>query len=96
MCPTIERGGNYLAEREGFEPSVGVTPYNSLAGCHLRPLGHLSGLVHCRAGFRSVDGSVSHMSGGGRGTRTHKGVNPAVFKTAALPIRSSPPKTFFL
>ena len=31
------------------------------------------------------------MSGGGRGTRTHKGVNPAVFKTAALPIRSSPP-----
>ena len=31
-----------MAEREGFEPSVRVTPYNSLAGCHLRPLGHLS------------------------------------------------------
>ena len=29
--------------------------------------------------------------GGGRGTRTLKGVNPAVFKTAALPIRTSPP-----
>ena len=36
------------------------------------------------------------ICGGGRGTRTPKGVNPAVFKTAALPIRSSPPKTFFL
>ena len=31
-----------MAEREGFEPSVRVTPHNSLAGCHLRPLGHLS------------------------------------------------------
>ena len=29
---------------------------------------------------------------GGRGTRTPKGLRPAVFKTAALPIRSSPPK----
>ena len=29
------------AEREGFEPSVGVT-YTRLAGAHLQPLGHLS------------------------------------------------------
>ena len=28
---------------------------------------------------------------GGGGTRTPKGVNPAVFKTAALPIRTTPP-----
>ena len=33
---------------------------------------------------------ISQISGG-RGTRTPMGGNPAVFKTAALPIRSSPP-----
>ena len=31
---------------------------------------------------------------GGRGTRTPKGLLPAVFKTAALPIRTSPPFYF--
>jgi hypothetical protein len=31
-----------VAEREGFEPSVEVSPYGSLANCCLRPLGHLS------------------------------------------------------
>ena len=30
-----------MAEREGFEPSIGVT-YTPLAGERLRPLGHLS------------------------------------------------------
>ena len=30
-----------MAEREGFEPSVGVA-YTRLAGEHLQPLGHLS------------------------------------------------------
>ena len=37
------RGGpsGLLAEREGFEPSVGVA-YTRLAGEHLQPLGHLS------------------------------------------------------
>ena len=29
--------------------------------------------------------------GGGHGTRTHMGVNPAVFKTAALPVRLTLP-----
>ena len=83
-----------MAEREGFEPSVGVTPYNSLAGCHLRPLGHLSRIIPRREhGYQYYK---TLTLGGGRGTRTLKGVNPAVFKTAALPIRSSPPKTFFL
>ncbi len=31
-----------VAEREGFEPSVEVSPHTRLAGEHLRPLGHLS------------------------------------------------------
>jgi hypothetical protein len=36
-------GGTKMAEREGFEPSVGVSPHTRLAGEHLQPLGHLSG-----------------------------------------------------
>ena len=32
-----------MAEREGFEPSIGDKPYTPLAGERLRPLGHLSG-----------------------------------------------------
>ena len=35
-----------MAEREGFEPSIGVT-YTPLAGERLRPLGHLSVGAHC-------------------------------------------------
>ena len=31
-----------LAEREGFEPSVRVTPYDSLANCWFQPLTHRS------------------------------------------------------
>ncbi len=30
------------AEREGFEPSVPVSQYDSLANCSFRPLRHLS------------------------------------------------------
>ncbi len=37
-----------MAEREGFEPSMGVKAHTPLAGECLQPLGHLSGLVyHC-------------------------------------------------
>ena len=32
----------YLAEKEGFEPSVEFYPHTRLAGEHHRPLGHLS------------------------------------------------------
>ena len=32
----------FLAEREGFEPSIEVTPYAGLANLCLQPLGHLS------------------------------------------------------
>ena len=49
MAVTIVVGGGNqrrpfygVAEREGFEPSVGDKPYTRLAGEHLQPLGHLS------------------------------------------------------
>ena len=42
-----------MAEREGFEPSVEVSPYGSLANCCLRPLGHLSTDLSCVLGSRS-------------------------------------------
>ena len=34
-----------MAEREGFEPSMGVKAHTPLAGERLRPLGHLSVLL---------------------------------------------------
>jgi hypothetical protein len=33
---------SFMAEREGFEPSVESNPHTRLAGEHHRPLGHLS------------------------------------------------------
>ena len=45
FLPHVARSGKLLtilAEREGFEPSVRISPYTRLAGVHLRPLGHLS------------------------------------------------------
>ncbi len=59
--------------------------HNCLAGSPLQPLGHLSVSLRIRGS------PCRRCSGGGRGTRTLKGVSPAVFKTAALPVRSSPP-----
>ncbi len=48
-------GRGRLAEREGFEPSVEVSPYGSLANCCLRPLGHLStGLSYVRVSHSST------------------------------------------
>ena len=38
----VELWAHLMAEREGFEPSVGDYPYNRLAGGCLQPLGHLS------------------------------------------------------
>jgi hypothetical protein len=39
-----------MAEREGFEPSIGVKAYTPLAGERLQPLGHLSeeGILYCK------------------------------------------------
>jgi hypothetical protein len=42
-----------VAEREGFEPSVEVSPYGSLANCCLRPLGHLSTALSSMQGSHS-------------------------------------------
>ncbi len=39
-----------VAEREGFEPSVRVTPDNCLAGSPVRPLQHLSRAAECSSG----------------------------------------------
>ena len=41
--------GSCMAEREGFEPSIGVKAYTPLAGERLQPLGHLSeeGILYC-------------------------------------------------
>ena len=42
-------GQKSMAEREGFEPSIGVKAYTPLAGERLQPLGHLSeeGILYC-------------------------------------------------
>ena len=40
-----ETGG--VAERVGFEPTVGVTPYNGFRDRRLRPLSHLSAPIDC-------------------------------------------------
>ena len=42
-----------LAERQGFEPWVQLSPYNRLATCRLKPLGHLSVVLLRRAYHRS-------------------------------------------
>jgi hypothetical protein len=73
-----------VAEREGFEPSVRLPVQllsRQLPSAARAPL-------HRLRGHRSTTGTDD---GGGRGTRTPKGRSPAVFKTAALPVRSSPP-----
>ena len=33
---------SFNSEKVGFEPTVQVTPHNTLAGCRLKPLGHFS------------------------------------------------------
>ena len=40
--PLISQWACLMAEREGFEPSMGFKAHTPLAGERLRPLGHLS------------------------------------------------------
>src|SRR5512136_2835893 len=40
----INKEFHFIAEREGFEPSIAVTHYAGLANLCLQPLGHLSEL----------------------------------------------------
>jgi hypothetical protein len=43
-----------MAETEGFEPSIRVSPYNDLANRRLQPLGHVSGSAgSCYRGART-------------------------------------------
>ncbi len=51
-----------VAEREGFEPSVEVSPYGSLANCCLRPLGHLSTGLSFMRGSQSSATQVDDSS----------------------------------
>ena len=57
-----------MAEREGFEPSIGVT-YTPLAGARLQPLGHLS------AGSERLPNPVSAATP--RRLSRHPGADPA-------------------
>ena len=64
-----------------FSGIVGIESF-SYIGCVtdvMKVISSTFNYIHCK-----------HICGGG-GTRTPKGVNPAVFKTAALPIRTTPP-----
>ncbi len=46
-----------MAEKEGFEPSIGVNPYNRLATCRLQPLGHLSMFAQLRSIYTATHAS---------------------------------------
>ena len=53
---------DWMAEREGFEPSIGLT-YTPLAGERLQPLGHLSGLAYCNVKVPVVVDEIWFLSG---------------------------------
>ena len=44
-----------MAEKEGFEPSMGFKAHTPLAGERLRPLGHLSAIYGARGRSRTSD-----------------------------------------
>lgn len=49
-----------MAEREGFEPSMGDKAHTPLAGERLRPLGHLSMLLaHIILGLENMSNTIS-------------------------------------
>ena len=56
MSSQRELSKQAVAEREGFEPSVEVSPYDGLANRCLRPLGHLSTGFSVYAGFPIICG----------------------------------------
>ena len=59
-----------FAEREGFEPSIEVTPYAGLANLCLQPLGHLSkSVVDVR---RTLPNRASPIRTSGSGTKILK------------------------
>jgi hypothetical protein len=76
---TAQRNLLYLAEREGFEPSVRFNPHTRLAGAHLQPARSPLQFNKDQKKWRRMRDSNPH------------GQSPAVFKTAVLPIRTNPP-----
>ena len=46
-----------MAEKEGFEPSMGFKAHTPLAGERLRPLGHLSGMRRIILGRKNKSNS---------------------------------------
>jgi hypothetical protein len=91
--------GERMAEREGFEPSVEVSPYTRLAGEHLKPT-----RSSLRIGFRRILGRWNRSDEAFPGFRLllaeGEGFEPpfpgrkAVFKTAALNHSAIPPCGF--
>jgi hypothetical protein len=57
ITTTIYAVQSYLAEREGFEPSVRFEPYARFPGVYLKPLGHLScrGIPRGPAGAQRIN-----------------------------------------
>ena len=79
-----------MAETEGFEPSVELSPHTRLAIEHLRPLGHVSTAIF----ERTAPGKPGKRKGGG-GIRTLEGITLPVFKTGAFNRSATPPERNF-
>ena len=83
-APSYSSWLNELAERGGFEPPVqGLSPVQQISNlpCSATP-------APLRASGPSGRRLRYHGSrGGGRGTRTPKGLRPGAFKAPALPVR---------
>src|SRR6056297_3956247 len=60
--PRTRRGFSFLAEREGFEPSVRVKPYTHFPGEPVRPLRHLSETASNCLATRSMGAPSSRRS----------------------------------
>ncbi len=87
--------GKWLAEREGFEPSVRGKPDNCLAGSPVQPLQHLSAgrpSAHSTPGQDDVPpGARTGSLAEGVGFEPTRGLPLAVFKTAAFDHSAIPP-----
>ena len=87
------REGGVLAEREGFEPSVQVTPDNCLAGSPVRPLQHLSAVVAGPPILGTSTAESKHVRRRSVGRRLNPGYASAApswgrsFTTLQLPTR---------
>ena len=82
-----ETADRFMAEREGFEPSVEVSPYTRLAGEHLKPTRSSLRLgLAVKAQYRTLE-----ILAEGEGFEPPFPGRKAVFKTAALNHSAIPP-----